>query len=162
ITMLQSAATKPNANRSPRRSAAWPVPSAPDATPLQATPARERHGAGARLRTKLMAATIKRFLTQFKRHAPEQYDLLPEEFRRRYEPSESQLFAGAKDTEARLRSRQQAAEDLLFVIEQFADCAELNGRSTYKILSTILEQQGLVVNGKVTVRPHSDANRIQN
>jgi len=113
-------------------------------------------------RTKLMAAAIKRFLTQVKRHAPKQYDLLPEEFRRRYEPSESQLFAGAKDAETRLRSRQQAAEDLLFVIEQFADCAELNGRSTYKILSTIFEQQCLVVNGKVTVRPNSDANRIQN
>ena len=64
-------------------------------------------------RTKLMAVAIKRFLTQVIRHAPEQYAALPEEFRSRYEPAESQLFAGAKDAEARQRSRQQAAEDLL-------------------------------------------------
>jgi hypothetical protein len=113
-------------------------------------------------RTKLMAAAIKRFLTQVKRHAPDRYNLLPEEFRRRYEPSESQLFAGAKDAEARLRSRQQAAEDLLLVIEQFADCAELNSRPTYRMLGTIFEQQCLVVDGKVRVRPKPDANRIQN
>ena len=35
-------------------------------------------------RTKLMAVAIKRFLTQVRRHAPELYAALPEEFRRRY------------------------------------------------------------------------------
>jgi hypothetical protein len=59
-----------------------------------------------------MAVAIKRFLAQVIRHAPEQYAALPDEFRRRYEPAESQLFAGAKDAETRQRSRQQAAEDL--------------------------------------------------
>lgn len=113
-------------------------------------------------RTKLMAVAIKRFLTQVKRHTPEQYTALPEEFRRRYECSQSQLFAGAKDNEARLRSRQQAAEDLLFVIEQFADYAELNNRSTYKMLRTIFDQQCLVVDGKVMVQKKPDTNRIQN
>jgi hypothetical protein len=113
-------------------------------------------------RTKLMAVAIKRFLTQVKRHTPEQYTALPEEFRGRYERSQSQLFAGAKDNEARLRSRQQAAEDLLFVIERFADCAELNNRSTYKVLGTIFHQQCRVVDGKVTVQQKPDTNRIQN
>ena len=113
-------------------------------------------------RTKLMAVAIKRFLTQVKRHTPEQYTALPEEFRRRYERSESQLFAGAKDNEARLRSRQQAAEDLLFIIERFADCAELNNRSTYKMLRTLFDQQCRVVAGKVTVQQKPDTNRIQN
>jgi hypothetical protein len=113
-------------------------------------------------RTKLMAVAIKRFLTQVKRHTSELYDALPEEFRRRYECSQAQLFAGAKDNEARLRSRQQAAEDLLFIIERFADCAELNNRSTYKMLRTIFDQQCLVVDGKVTVQQKPNANRIQN
>jgi hypothetical protein len=113
-------------------------------------------------RTKLMAVAIKRFLTQVKRHTPEQYTALPEDFRRRYECSQSQLFAGAKDNEARLRSRQKAAEDLLFVIERFADCAELNNRSTYKMLRTIFDQQCLVVDGEVTVQKKPDTNRIQN
>lgn len=113
-------------------------------------------------RTKLMAVAIKRFLTQVKRHAPEQYAALPEEFRRRYDPPESQLFAGAKDTEARHRSRQQAAEDLLFVIEQFADCAELTSRSTYKVLVAIFQQQCQIVDGKVKVQEKPGGNRIQN
>jgi hypothetical protein len=113
-------------------------------------------------RTKLMAVAIKRFLTQVKRHAPEQYAALPEEFRRRYESPESQLFAGAKDMEGRLRSRQQAAEDLLFVIERFADCAELTNRATYKVLGTIFQQQCQVVDGKVAVQAKPGGNRIQN
>ena len=85
-------------------------------------------------RTKLMAVAIKRFLTQVRRHAPELYAALPEEFRHRYEPTESQLFSAAKDAEAQQRSRQQAAEDLLWVIERFANCADMTGRSSYKAL----------------------------
>ena len=48
-------------------------------------------------RTKLMAVPIKRLLTQVRRHAPELYAALPEEFRSRYEPTQSQLFSAAKD-----------------------------------------------------------------
>ena len=92
-------------------------------------------------RTKLMAVAIKRFLTQVRRHDHELYTALPEEFRRRYEPAESQLFSAAKDAESRQRSRQQAAEDLLWVIERFANCADMTGRSTYKALVTIFSQQ---------------------
>src|SRR4051794_3844082 len=47
-------------------------------------------------RTKLMAVAIKRFLTQLKRHAAEDYAALPEDFRRRYEPAQARLFAEAK------------------------------------------------------------------
>ena len=52
-------------------------------------------------RTKLMAVAIKRFLTQVRRHDLDLYDRAAEEFRRRYEPAESQLFSAAKDAEAR-------------------------------------------------------------
>ena len=81
-------------------------------------------------RTKLMAVAIKRFLTQVGRHDHGLYAALPEEFRRRYEPAESQLFSAAKDAESRQRSRQQAAEDLRWVIDHFANCAGMTGRST--------------------------------
>jgi len=91
-------------------------------------------------RTKLMAVAIKRFLTQVQRHAPDSYAALPDEFRRRYEPAESQLFAGAKDAEARQRSRQQAAEDLCWIIKHFANCPAMTGRSSYKALVTIFNQ----------------------
>jgi hypothetical protein len=113
-------------------------------------------------RTKLMAVAIKRFLTQVKRHAPEEYAALPEDFRRRYEPAESQLFAAAKDTAARPRLRQQAAEDLLWTIEHFAERPEWTGRSSYKALVTIFGQQCEVSGDAVIVRAKTGGDRIQN
>ncbi|HEX9111459.1 MAG TPA: transposase [Terriglobales bacterium] len=113
-------------------------------------------------RTKLMAVAIKRFLTQVRRHDPELYAALPEEFRRRYEPAESQLFSGAKDAEARQRSRQQAAEDLLWIIDRFANCAGMTGRSSYKALVTIFNQQCEVREGKVVVTAKTGGDCMQN
>ena len=43
-------------------------------------------------RTRLMAVAIKRFLTQVKRHDLQVYAALPEPFRLRYEPAQSQLL----------------------------------------------------------------------
>ena len=113
-------------------------------------------------RTKLMAVAIKRFLTQVRRHDHELYTAPPEEFRRRYEPAESQLFSAAKDAEVRQRSRQQAAEDLLWVIERFANCADMTGRSTYKALVTIFSQQCEVSAGKVVVKAKTGGYCMQN
>jgi Transposase DDE domain len=113
-------------------------------------------------RTKLMAVAIKRFLTQVIRHAPEQYAALPDEFRRRYEPAESQLFAGAKDAEARQRSRQQAAEDLCWIIDHFANCPDMTTRSSYKALVTIFSQQCELSEGKVVVKAKTGGDCVQN
>ena len=113
-------------------------------------------------RTKLMAVAIKRFLTQVRRHAPELYAPLPEELRLRYEPAQAQLFAHATDAETRQRCRQQAAEDLLWVIEHFADMHQLNGCSTYKVLRTIFDQQCELVADKVIIRDKTGGDRIQN
>jgi hypothetical protein len=113
-------------------------------------------------RIKLMAVAIKRFLTQVKRHAPESYAALPEAFRLRYQPAESQLFAGAKDAEARQRSRQQVAEDLLWIIEHFANCADMTGRSSYKAMVTIFSQQCEVSEGKVVVKAKTGGDCVQN
>jgi Transposase DDE domain len=113
-------------------------------------------------RTKLMAVAIKRFLTQVRRHDPRLYAALPEEFRRRYEPAESQLFSGANDAEARQRSRQQAAEDLLWIIDHFANCAGMTGRSSYKALVTIFNQQCEVREGKVVVKAKTGGDCMQN
>ena len=53
-------------------------------------------------RTRLMGVAIKRFLTQVKNHAPQDYQVLDETLRSRYTPSAHQLFADtAKVTEAR-------------------------------------------------------------
>src|SRR5271169_6113505 len=113
-------------------------------------------------RIKLMAVAIKRFLTQVKRHAPESYAALPEAFRLRYQPAESQLFAGAKDAEARQRSRQQVAEDLQWIIDHFAQCADMTGRSSYKAMVTIFSQQCEVSDGKVVVKAKTGGDCVQN
>ena len=113
-------------------------------------------------RTKLMAVAIKRFLVQVKRHDPQVYAALPEPLRLRYELAQSQLFGNATDAEARQRSRQQAAEDLLWVIEHFADQPTMTGRQSYKALQTIFSQQCEVVGGKVTVRAKTGGNCMQN
>jgi hypothetical protein len=113
-------------------------------------------------RIKLMAVAIKRFLTQVKRHAPESYAALPEAFRLRYQPAESQLFAGAKDAEARQRSRQQVAEDLQWIIDHFAKCADMTGRSSYKAMVTIFSQQCEVIDDKVVVKAKTGGDCVQN
>ena len=113
-------------------------------------------------RTKLLAVAIKRFLTQLKRHAPAAFDALPEDFRRRYEPSQSRLFADAKDAEARDRCRRQAAEDLHFVITRFAENPEFANRSTYKALITIFDQQCELSGDTVVVKTKVGGDCIQN
>ncbi|MGA2930279.1 MAG: transposase [Solirubrobacteraceae bacterium] len=113
-------------------------------------------------RTKLMAVAIKRFLAQVKRHAPESYTALPEAFRLRYQAPDSQLFAGDKDAEARQRSRQQAAEDLHWIIEHFADHANMTGRSSYKALVTIFGQQCELSQDKVVVKAKTGGDCVQN
>ena len=113
-------------------------------------------------RTKLMAVAIKRFLTQVKRHDPDAYAALPEDLRRRYEPRQARLFADAKDAEARARCRQQAAEDLRFIIDRFADRPDLANRSTYKALVTIFDQQCEVSGDKVVVKAKTGGDCVQN
>jgi hypothetical protein len=113
-------------------------------------------------RTKLMAVAIKRFLTQLKRHDFDAYAALPEDLRKRYEPSQARLFADAKDADARARCRQQAAEDLRLVIDRFADRGDLTSRSTYKALITIFEQQCEWVGQKVTVKVRTGGDCLQN
>jgi Transposase DDE domain len=113
-------------------------------------------------RTKLMAVAIKRFLTQLRRHDRDAYTALPEYLRRRYAPAQSRLFADAKDAEARARHRQQAAEDLHFVITRFADRPDHTSRSTYKAMVTIFDQQCEISAEKVVVKAKTGGDCIQN
>jgi hypothetical protein len=113
-------------------------------------------------RTKLMAVAIKRFLTQLQRHDSDAYATLPEDVRRRYAPAQARLFADAKDAEARARCRQQAAEDLHFLITRFATRADLTNRSTYKALITIFDQQCESSGETVVVKTRTGGDCVQN
>jgi hypothetical protein len=113
-------------------------------------------------RTKLMAVAIKRFLTQLQRHDSDAYAALPEDFRKRYAPAQSRLFADAKDADARARCRQQAADDLHFVITRFADRPDHTSRSTYKAMITIFGQQCALSGEKVVVKAKTGGDCVQN
>ena len=113
-------------------------------------------------RTKLMAIAIKRFLTQLQRHDSDAYAALPDDFRQRYAPPQARLFANAKDVDTRARYRQQAAEDLHFVITRFADRPDHTSRSTYKALITIFGQQCELSGEKVVVKAKTGGDCVQN
>ncbi len=113
-------------------------------------------------RVRLMAVTVKRCLTQIKRHAADDYQALPEDLRTRYASSESKLFADAKDTDARARSKQQVAEDMLLIVERFADHTGINNRTSYTSLVQVFHQQCEVVEGRVVVIPKTGGDVIQN
>lgn len=114
-------------------------------------------------RIRLMAVTIKRFLTQLKRHERDKYEALPAELRRRYAPSQAQLLAKeGKDVDSRAKTRQQVAEDLHELINRFADHAGLRDRPSYQALLKIFEQQCEIVDERVTVRTKTGGNCVQN
>ena len=107
-------------------------------------------------RTRLLAITNKRFLTQVARHCPDDFAALPEELRKRYAPSTGTLFSDkGKSPQERDRSRQQAAEDMHALIERFAGHSGLTTRPSYKALVTVFEQQCEVIEAKVRIRPKS-------
>ena len=115
-------------------------------------------------RVKLMAVTLKRCLTQIKRHAIAEYQSLPEDLQSRYTPAEGKLFADAKDAEARTRSRLQVAQDMLVVIEKFADHSDIKTRPSYTTLVSVFYQQCEVVGEDrvVVVKTKTGGDVIQN
>jgi len=114
-------------------------------------------------RTRLMGVTIKRFLTQVKRHDAEGFASLPEALRARYAPSKGRLFGDvAKDSASRCRLRGEVAEDMRLLIERFADDASMHGRQTYKDLLRVFGEQCEVVESRVEVRAHPGNEVMQN
>jgi len=114
-------------------------------------------------RTRLMGVTVKRFLTQLKRHNRADYDMLEETLRKRYEPGENLLFSGyGRDDQSRRLLRQDVAEDMYYLIGRFAGCTEVNSRSSYKLLEQVFYQQCDVQEAKVVVKEKTGGNCIQN
>ena len=114
-------------------------------------------------RTRLMAVTIKRFLTQVKRHHLADYEALPAELRRRYAPSQAQLLSKeSKDADGRAKSRQQVAEDLRDLLDRFADHAGLRDRPSYQALASVFAQQCEIVADRVEVRAKTGGACVQN
>src|SRR5207253_9416161 len=114
-------------------------------------------------RMHMMAVSIKRFLTQLKRHERDAYDALPAELRQRYAPSSAQLLAKeSKDPGSRAKTRQQVAENLHDLINRFGDHPGMRERTSYQALVKIFGQQCELVGGRVKVRAKTGANCMQN
>lgn len=114
-------------------------------------------------RTRLMGVAIKRFLTQVKRHDPNDYEALDESLRQRYAPGVNQLFADvAKDTDSRRLLRQQVAEDMHSLITYFADHPKHSGKDTYKNLVRIFYEQCEVHEDTVSVKKKTGGSVMQN
>ena len=76
-------------------------------------------------RLRLLAATVKRFLVQLKRHHREGYDALPSDLRGRYAAAESRRFgSGTKRPQPYEESLRQVAEDIGEIIARFARAVE--------------------------------------
>lgn len=114
-------------------------------------------------RTRMMGVTVKKFLTQVKRHDNKIYESLPEELRTRYECSESRLFGDkSKGLKSLKLLRQQVAEDMYFLIERFIDEDRFNNRSTFRNLYTVFEQQCEITEDKVEINDKPGGNVLQN
>ena len=113
-------------------------------------------------RSKLMGVTIKRFLTQLKRHHRGLYEDLPEELRSRYAPSQAKLFGDF--TGGKKQLRQTVAEDLLFLVNRFSDEKAVARRTTYRSMRRVLEEQCTVSEDKtdVEVKANTGGKVMQN
>jgi hypothetical protein len=111
-------------------------------------------------RTRLMGVTIKRFLTQLKRHHPDLYEDLDEDLRTRYAPSQAKLFGDFTGTRPMLR--QSVAQDLLLLVSRFADEAEVSHRRTYKAMERVLHEQCDVEEETVALKKKTGGEVMQN
>jgi Transposase DDE domain/Transposase domain (DUF772) len=92
-------------------------------------------------RLKLLAVTTKRFLTQLKRHHLEDYDALPEEMRVRYGVAESRIFGfGSKNAVPREEALQTVGEDMVVLLERFAEMEAIASRSSYKAMDRVFKE----------------------
>lgn len=111
-------------------------------------------------RTRLMGVGIKRFLVQLRRHERPLYDALAEDLRSRYAPSQGKLFADFKGERRALR--QSVAEDLLALVSRFAGNEAVTGRSSYKAMKRILEEQCDVAEEQVQLKDKPGGHVMQN
>jgi hypothetical protein len=100
-------------------------------------------------RSKLMGVVIKRFLTQLKRHHPQAHEALPAPLLERYAPSQASLFGDFKGTRKQLR--QVIAEDLLCLVNRFADDQAVTARNSYQAMVRVLHEQCQISEDKTAV-----------
>jgi hypothetical protein len=111
-------------------------------------------------RTRLMGVTIKRFLTQLKRHHRDLYEALHQDFLARYAPSQAKLFGDFTGSRATLR--QAVAEDLLMLVSRFTGHEQITRRDSYKAMEQVLHEQCDVEEETVALKKKTGGDVVQN
>ena len=107
-------------------------------------------------RTKLLGVSIKRLLIAIKRHSPEDYSTLPTELRERYEVTLGRLFGEAgKSSEGRAQAQLQSAQDMLLLIDTFANHSHICERTTYQSMVRLFNEHCEIKGKQPVVRPKS-------
>jgi hypothetical protein len=111
----------------------------------------------------MMGVTVKRFLTQLKRHDRESYESLPEEFRNRYAPAQNRLFGDVDKTDtARRHLRQQVADDMWFLIRRYENDPDHAERSTFRMLERVFHEQCEIVEDAIVINTKPGGDAVQN
>ena len=113
-------------------------------------------------RTRLMGVAIKRFLIQLQRLDRSAYSELPEELRKRYEPSRHQLFGGWKKDDDWTAHRIAVAQEIHLLVERFSQIEPFCSHSSYQMMAQVFQQQCEVKLDKVEVRKAPGGNIVVN
>ena len=113
-------------------------------------------------RTRLMGVTIKRFLTQLKRHDLEALTSLPAELVQRYDRSSAGLFAEVSEPEDRARLRLEVARDLNTLIRRFENDENHQHRDTFKCMCRIFNEQCEIVEDTIDIKQKPGGDCMQN
>jgi len=119
-------------------------------------------------RIRLIANTIKKFLSNLNRHHKELFESLEDNLIERYMLKKSgQPFSMVKPSESN-KTLKIICKDLLFLIEQFKDLSEISRMNSYQLMERVLEEQCIVtISGKdkdVEIKKPKDipSNSLQN
>ena len=98
----------------------------------------------------IFVATIKKFLTNLKRHHGKDFDSLSQELRDRYlRKQEESAFAMVKPSES-AKTLEMVGKDLFFLVERFGSHSEIPAMSSYQLMVRVLKEQCIVEHDEVT------------
>lgn len=114
-------------------------------------------------RTRLLATCINRFLVQLKRHYNGEYAALPELLRERCQTPGHKVFGTRSPKgEDRARLRLELAQDMLALIDRFAEHAQIPQMTSYKAMVRVFSEQCEVTGGQIAIRKKTGGRTMQN
>jgi hypothetical protein len=97
----------------------------------------------------IFVATIKKFLTNLKRHHKKDFDFLSQGLRDRYlRKQEKSAFAMVRPSES-AKTLEMVGKDLFFLVEQFRSHNKISAMNSYQLMVRVLKEQCVVEHDKV-------------